>query len=428
MTNPILLSGWNMPYKLWLSEFIKPERLADFVYAVSVFLLCLFVSILFYKLGKWGTYKLTNLLIKKKNSKIAASLKTNKFFSYLCYYLPLLVFRHNFDLLSDSEKLTKTLASIYQIVAILLVVLIADSILNTIVDINRRKEARRSKPIRGLVQFVQIILYFFCLIFCIAILIDKSPLALLAGLGAASALIMLIFKDSITGLVAGAQLSFNHMLQIGDWITLPGYDVDGEIVDITLTSVKIQNWDKSVSTVPTYNLVVSDSVKNWRYMKESGVRRISRAIIIDVNTVQFCTPEMLARYRTINGVDEALKTIAAANDNPTKAARTSEQSGITNLGVFRAYIYRYLEHKSGVRKDLDLVVKQKEMSVNGLPLEIYCFANTAHTKPFEAIQSDIFDHLIAIAPAFDLKLFQMVNSAAVPYFCFSTKQGGNPTK
>jgi miniconductance mechanosensitive channel len=416
MTNFVLLSGWNLPYKSWLSEFIKPEGLADFVYTISAFLLCLFASILFYKLGKRITYKLTTLLIKKKNSKIVGSLKANKFFSYLCYYLPLLVFRYNFDLLSDSEKLTKILGSIYQIVAMLLVVLIANSILNTIVDINRRKEAKRSKPIRGLVQFVQIILYFFCLIFCIAILIDKSPFALLAGLGAASALIMLIFKDSITGLVAGAQLSFNHMLQIGDWITLPGYDVDGEIVDITLTSVKVRNWDKSISTVPTYSLVVSDSVKNWRYMKESGVRRISRAILIDVGSVRFCTPEMLARYRTIDGVEKALKSsLEATNEATTKstgAPEASKQSGITNFGVFRAYIYRYLEHKSGIRADLEVVVKQKEQTASGLPLEITCFASATDTKPFEAIQSDIFDHLIAIAPTFDLKLFQMANSVA----------------
>ncbi|MDR2815028.1 MAG: mechanosensitive ion channel family protein [Prevotellaceae bacterium] len=411
MKNPALLSGWNTPYKLWLSEFIQPEGWVNFAYVVSALLLCLFASILFYKLGKWISYKLTSLLLtKKKNNKVVAALKANKFFSYLCYYLPLLVFKYNFGLLSDSENPIKILGSIYHIAAVLLFVLVANSILNTIVHINRHQEAKRSKPIRGLVQFVQIILYFLCLIFCIAIATGKSPLALLAGLGAASALIMLIFKDSITGLVAGAQLSFNHMLQIGDWISLPGYDVDGEIVDITLTSVKVRNWDKSVSTVPTYNLVVNDSVKNWRYMKESGVRRISRAITIDVNSIRFCTPEMLARYGAISGVGEALKSAEAANDAPAKSAKTAEPDGITNLGVFRAYIYRYLGQKSGIRADLDVIVKHREPSASGLPLEITCFASVTDTKPFEAIQSDIFDHLIAIAPAFDLKLFQLANS------------------
>lgn len=407
MINLTLLSGWNAPYKLWLSDFIQSESQADAAYVASAFLLCLLASILLYRVGKWVTYKLSSLLIKKKNSKIVASLKANRFFSYLCYYFPLLVFRYNFDLLPRSERLSKILGSIYHIAGVLLLVLLVNAILNTIVDLNRRKEAKRSKPIRGLVQFGQIILYFFGLIFCVAIVMDKSPLALLAGLGAASALVMLIFKDSITGLVAGAQLSFNHMLQIGDWISLPTYDVDGEIVDITLTSVKVRNWDKSVSTVPTYSLVVSDSVKNWRHMKEAGVRRISRPIIIDVNTIGFCTPEMLARYRSIPNVDDALKAFEAVNDSPTKASGALPQDGITNLGVFRAYIYRYLSRKRGVRADLDVVVKQRELSVNGLPLEIYCFANTTDTKPFEAIQSDIFEHLIAIAPAFDLKVFQL---------------------
>ncbi|MDR0565799.1 MAG: mechanosensitive ion channel family protein [Prevotellaceae bacterium] len=407
MSHPSPLSGWNMPYKLWLSEFIQPESRADFAYVASAFLLCLLASMLCYKLGKWAIYKLASLLIKKQNSKVVASLKSKKFFSYLCYYFPLLVFKYNFSLIFTSEQSAKVAGSIYRIAAVLLLALVVNAILNTIVDLNRRQEARRSKPIRGLVQFAQIILYFFCLIFCIAIAIDKSPFALLAGLGAASALIMLIFKDSITGLVAGAQLSFNHMLQIGDWISLPSYDVDGEIVDITLTSVKVCNWDKSVSTVPTYSLVVSDSVKNWRYMKEAGIRRISRAILIDARTVRFCTPEMLAQYRTLSGADEAPKPAKPGSHLPTEGAETPNFAAITNLGAFRAYIYRYLEHKSGIRADLDVVVKQKEMSASGLPLEITCFAGATDTKPFETIQSDVFDHLIAIAPAFDLKLFQM---------------------
>ncbi|MDR1342005.1 MAG: mechanosensitive ion channel family protein [Prevotellaceae bacterium] len=420
MSNSIPLSGWNVLYKSWLSELIRPESRADFVYTVSVFLLCLLVSILFYKLGKWFIYKLTSLLIKKKNVKIVAILKANKFFSYLSYYLPLLVFKYNFDLLWESEKLPKMLGNVYQVAAVLLIVLIINAALNSIVDFNQRKQSNRSKPIRGLVQFVQIILYFLAAVFCIAILSEKSPYTLLAGLGAMSALIMLIFKDSITGLVAGAQLSFNHMLQIGDWISLPGYDVDGEIADITLTSVKVRNWDKSISTVPTYKLVVSDSVKNWRHMQESGIRRISRAIVIDVGSVLFCTPEMLARYRAVDGAEKALKDIDAADE--AEAAKNAKKTdapkqngitnGVTNLGVFRAYIYRYLEYKSGIRADLSLVVRHKDPSVSGLPLEITCFASTTDTKRYEAIQSDIFEHLIAIAPAFDLKLLQIAGSLA----------------
>ncbi|MDR0687281.1 MAG: mechanosensitive ion channel family protein, partial [Prevotellaceae bacterium] len=394
----LTLIGWNALYKSWLSVLIQPEGYANVVYVASTFLLCLLASILLYKLGKWLTYKLTNLLIKKKDSKVAASLKANKFFSYLCYYLPLLVFSYNFDLPWDSgELLPKILESTYQIVAALLIVLIINSVLNVIVELN----LSRSKPIRGLVQFVQIILYFFAAIFCVAILSGKSPLALLAGLGAASALIMLIFKDSITGLVAGAQLSFNHMLQIGDWISLPSYDVDGEIVDITLTSVKVRNWDRSISTVPTYSLVVSDSVKNWRHMQESGVRRISRAIIVDATSIRFCTPEMLAQYRAIDGVESALKSAKATAKNGDAPA----QGAITNMGVFRAYIYRYLRHKSGIRPDLSQVVCLRSPSASGLPLEVTCFANVTDTKRYEAIQSEIVEHLIAAAPLFDLKLF-----------------------
>jgi miniconductance mechanosensitive channel len=404
MPNLTPLSGWNALYKSWLSGLIRPESSADVVYVVSVLWLCLLAAILSYMLGKWLTYTLIGMLTKKRSSRIIAALKSSKFFSYLCYYFPLLVFSYNFDLPWDSgELLPKILESAYQIVAALLLVLIINSVLNAIVELNQRKYFSRSKPIRGLVQFVQIILYFFAAIFCIAILSGKSPLALLAGLGAASALIMLIFKDSITGLVAGAQLSFNHMLQIGDWISLPGYDVDGEIADITLTSVKVRNWDRSISTVPTYKLLVSDSVKNWRHMQESGMRRISRAIIIDAASIRFCAPEAMARYCAVDGAESAPQS----DEAPT-------QSGITNLGAFRAYIYRYLERKSGVRTDLSLVVRHKEPSASGLPLEVTCFANTTDTKQYEAIQAEIVEHLIASAPLFDLKLLQVAVGAAKP--------------
>jgi miniconductance mechanosensitive channel len=410
MSQTIPLSGWNALYKAWLSKFIQPESHADFVYVVSVFLLCLFVSILFYKFGKWLIYKITSSLIakKRKNSQIVAILKSKRFFSYLCYYLPLLVFKYNFDLMWDSGEFPNVLGKIYKIVAVVLVVLIINAVLNSIVELNQRQQTNRSKPIRGLVQFIQIILYFLAVIFCIAILAEKSPFTLLAGLGAMSALIMLIFKDSITGLVAGTQLSFNHMLQIGDWISLPRYDVDGEIVDITLTSVKVRNWDKTVSTVPTYNLVVSDSVKNWRHMQDAGVRRISRGIVIDVGSVQFCTPEMLERYRAIDNAEKERKNA----DTPDGKADAAQQDQPTNLGAFRAYIYRYLERKSEIRGDMTVVVYYKAASANGLPLEITCFANVTDTRRYETIQADIFEHLIAIAPLFDLKLFQLANSLA----------------
>ncbi len=404
------LSHFHSLYRAWLNEFVASANVANVIYAISILLICLVVSVLFYKVGKWLIFRGTELFIQRRNSRTILALKRNRFFSYLSYYLPLLVFKFNFDaLFMNFSKLPVVLTKLYEIIAIVLLVLIINSILNTIVDLN--KTSKHSKPIRGLLQFLQIVIYFIAGIFCISILIDKSPTALVAGLGAASAIIMLIFKDSITSLVAGVQLSFNHMLRIGDWVSLPKYNVDGEIYDITLTSVKIRNWDKSVSMVPTYNLIANDSVTNWRYMKDFGARRISRSIIVDIHTVQFCTPEMLERYRQIEGVNEALRRVKMLDDVPTSGAIINTQS-LTNIGVMRAYALYYLENKKEIRKDLDIMVRQRGHLLNGLPLEVYCFTNTTETKVYENIQSDIFDHLIAVAPLFDLKLFQSAVATA----------------
>ncbi len=409
MANSASLTHWHGLYKTWLGEVISSPGAANVVYAASVLLLCLAVSVLFYKLGKWLIFHATELLIKKRNSRIVMALQRSRFFSYLSYYLPLLVFKLNFDAIFVNQgALANVLTKVYELAAIILLALILNSVLNSIMLLN--KTSGHSKPIRGLLQFLQIIIYFIAAIVCLAVVMEKSPTALVAGLGAASAVVMLIFKDSITSLVAGVQLSFNHMLRIGDWVSLPKYDVDGEIYDITLTSVKVRNWDKSVSMVPTYNLLMSDSVKNWRYMKDFGARRISRALIIDIHSVQFCTPEMLERYRKIDGVSKALERVKVL-DGVSTATAEDNAKGLTNIGVLRAYTLHYLEQKPEIRKDLDLMVRQRGNLVNGLPLEIYCFANTTNTVAYENIQSDIFDHLIAVAPHFDLKLFQSAVAA-----------------
>jgi miniconductance mechanosensitive channel len=405
MQNSVPLATLYNLFKSWLAEVFSSPGMVNMVYGIAVFLICLAVSILFYRLGKYLIFKGIELIIKKRDSRVVVALKHNKFFSYLSYYLPLLVFKYNFGaVFIEQAALPKILGKAYEILAIILFVLIINSTLNTIVYLN--KSSKHSKPIRGLIQFIQIIIYFFTVIIFIAVLLDKSPTTLMAGLGAASAIIMLIFKDGITSLVAGVQLSFNHMIQIGDWVSLPKYDVDGEIYDITLTSVKIRNWDKSVSTVPTYNLVVSDSVRNWRYMKEFGARRISRAIIVDVHSVRLCTPEMFEKYRKVKGVEQALVKMKKLDDTSTQNLAKIDTRGLTNLGIFRAYVVHYLSQKEDIRKDLDIIVKQRGHLVAGLPIEVYCFANTTDTVVYENIQSDIFDHLLAIVSHFDLKLFQ----------------------
>ncbi|MNJ40449.1 Miniconductance mechanosensitive channel YbdG [compost metagenome] len=247
-------------------------------------------------------------------------------------------------------------------------------------------------------------------ILVISNLIGQSPVILLSGIGALSAVTMLVFKDSILGLVAGIQLTSNDMLRVGDWIEMPKYEADGSITDISLNTVKIQNWDKTITTIPTYAMI-SDSFKNWRGMQISGGRRIKRSIYIDTSSISFCTPEMIQEFKKIHYLKDYITAKEQEIDEYNvrhEIDRTSLVNGraLTNIGVFRAYIQRYLENHPGVHKDMTLMVRQLAPQETGLPIEIYVFANSTEWAIYEGIQSDIFDHILAIAPSFELRLFQ----------------------
>ncbi len=404
----ITLASWHVVYMDWLESLNQNQQTVIIIYNVSIILATITLAFLSYKLGKWLLYKIAKRLGEKHENKIIQSLHHNKLFSYLSYYFPLLIIRYNLGIIiARHAKNYVFLEKIYGILAVILFVLILNSILNSVIELNQYKKENRSKPIKGLVQFLQIIIYFFSAVVCVSILLSSSPMKLIAGLGAASAVLMLIFKDSISGLVGGVQLSLNKTVEIGDWVSLPKYEADGEVIDITLTSLRIRNWDNSISTVPSYNLIVSDSIKNWKGMKKAGARRISRFINIDMSSVCFCTPEMIDSFMKIEGVKEALNRVTKMEEGFVIGKDFSQkENGLTNLGVFRAYIYSYLEKKNEIRKDMDLMVRQKQPVLNGLPFEIYCFANTTVTKEYETIQADIFDHVLAVLPYFGLRIYQ----------------------
>jgi miniconductance mechanosensitive channel len=247
-------------------------------------------------------------------------------------------------------------------------------------------------------------------ILVISNLMGQSPVILLSGIGALSAVVMLVFKDSILGLVAGIQLTSNDMLRVGDWIEMPKYDADGSITDISLNTVKIQNWDKTITTIPTYAMI-SDSFKNWRGMQNSGGRRIKRSIYIDTNSISFCTPEMIEQFEKIQYLENYILTKQKEiNDYNVryKIDRSSLVNGraLTNIGVFRAYIQAYLEKHPGIHKEMTLMVRQLAPQETGLPIEIYAFTNKTEWAVYEGIQADIFDHILAIAPSFGLRIFQ----------------------
>ncbi len=317
-----------------------------------------------------------------------------KVFRYIVYILPGIVLYYLLPYLEAIEgetmlTITTRLCEVYIIGCVLFAI---NSFLLTMLNLYNAKGKRRSRPIKGLVQVFQVLLFFVGGILIVSILINKSPTALFAGLGASAAVLMLIFKDTILGFVAGVQLSANDMLRIGDWIQLSDGSADGIVKEITLNTVKIQNWDNTISTIPPYTLVTT-TFKNWRGMQESDGRRVNKTIKLDVNTLKFCSNEMIARIR---------KEIPLMND-----IGSMDNTVPTNIQLYRIYIERYLCSHPIVNKNLDLIISQKEPTQYGVPVEVYFFLSDKVWKEFEQIQSDIFDHLLVMVKEFDLKLYQL---------------------
>ena len=278
----------------------------------------------------------------------------------------------------------------------------------------QRPDAHR-RPIKGYVQVVKIVIYIIATILVIATLMDRSPVILLSGIGAMAAVLMLIFQDTLLSLVASVQISSNDIIRVGDWIEVPQLNADGFVIDIALHTVKVQNWDKTITTIPTKRFI-TDSFKNWRGMFESGGRRIKRSIFIDQNSVHFLTPEELEHLQQFNLLDDYLKKKQEELDEWNRALgekgrKPLNTRRITNIGTFRAYVEQYLKNHPHVHQEMLMVVRQQNLSAEGIPLEIWCFTNTTVFVQYEAIQSDIFDHLLAIMPEFGLRVFQSPSGA-----------------
>ena len=269
-------------------------------------------------------------------------------------------------------------------------------------------ERARSRPIKGYLQVAKIVLFVLAVVLIIAVLVDKSPLLLLSGFGAMTAVLMLVFKDTILSLVASVQIQSNDMVRVGDWIEMPKYGADGDVIDVALHTVKVQNWDKTVTTIPTHTLI-ADSFKNWRGMSESGGRRIKRALPIDQGTVRYLSNEEredLARFVLLQPYLEKKASELAEWNAQRQGKAPVNLRRLTNLGTFRAYARAYLQAHKGIRDDMTLLVRQLDPGPQGLPIEIYCFTATTAWNDYEDIQSDIFDHLLAILPEFGLRAFQ----------------------
>lgn len=276
---------------------------------------------------------------------------------------------------------------IYLVITTLMLV---NSFLNSLYEISNEHETLRNRPLKGIYQMINLVAIGIGIILIISILIDQNAATILAGLGASAAVLMLIFKDSILGLVAGVQLSANDMLRPGDWITMPKYGADGDVLEVSLTTVKVRNFDKTITTIPPYALV-SDSFQNWRGMRETGGRRIKRSIFIDMTTVHFCSEKEKIMFASRGWIDEA---------------QAKPETQVVNLYVFRNYLQNYLREHPRTHKELMIMVRQMQPTSEGLPLEIYCFSNTTVWLEYEQIQGEIFDHILAVIPEFGLRIFQ----------------------
>lgn len=268
----------------------------------------------------------------------------------------------------------------------------------------------KDKPLDSYMQLIRLIVYIIVGIYVISILLDKSPYGIFSAMGAMSVVLMLVFKDTILGFVGSIQIAANDMVKVGDWVEFPKYGADGDVLEIKLQTIKVQNWDKTVTTIPTYAFV-SEAFKNWRGMEESGGRRIKRPIMIDMNTIKFCSPSDLEKYKKIHYIKNYIegKEVEVADHNSKNNIDLSHQVNgrrITNLGTFRAYVVNYLKNHPSISKDMTFLVRQLAPTEKGIPLEIYVFSTEQRWALYEDIQSDIFDHVLSILNEFDLSVFQ----------------------
>ncbi|TDJ01551.1 MAG: mechanosensitive ion channel [Candidatus Dadabacteria bacterium] len=397
--------------EVWFSaELGLQQKVGPIVMDLIILAVLLVLAFIANYVAKRFILKLVEHFASKSSTKWDDVLVKRKFFRRLSHFAPALVIYLMSSVFFENDTailVTRRIAAIYMLFVAIITI---DAFLSSVVDIYHSYDTSRKVPVRIIVQVAKILLYAVVGIVILSTVIGKSPAFFIGGLGAMAAVLMLIFKDSILGLTAGIQLSANKMVRVGDWIEMPKYGADGDIIDISLTTVKVQNWDKTIITIPTFALV-SEGVKNWRGMSESGGRRIKRSIYIDMTSVKFCTEEMTEKFSKIKYLSDYIRNKGKelSEFNSQKNIDDSvlvNGRRMTNIGTFRAYLVSYLKDHPKINKNLTFLVRQLDPGPNGLPIEIYVFSNDQVWANYEAIQADIFDHILAVIPEFELKVFQ----------------------
>ncbi len=398
-----------------LTDFLARFTVFDgFVAPLAIVIACLLVATLAYLANVVAKHFIVGFLtraLERTRSGRDDILVRRKVFERMSQLAPAIVIYAFAPVVFAAAPLLGQFVTVLSLIYMIAVgVLFGDALINAGLEIYGTYEISKEFPIKSFAQVAKLILYFLGFITTLSLILGQSPLSFIAGLGALTAVLMLVFKDPILGFVAGIQLSANRMLAVGDWIEMPKYSVDGDVMEIALTTVKIRNFDKTITTIPTYSLI-TDSFKNWRGMQEAGGRRIKRSISVDIASIRFCDEEMLQRFSKIqyiaDYIDAKNTEIATYNQSVGVSDETLVNGRrLTNVGTFRAYIEAYLRNHPKISKSLTFLVRQLPPSETGLPIEIYVFSLDTNWIRYEGIQADIFDHIIAAAPEFDLRLFQ----------------------
>jgi miniconductance mechanosensitive channel len=398
-----------------ITDFLVNNGISDSIanligLAVTIALL-LILAIISYWITKHYLVKLLEIVFKRSKNTWDDALVQHGFVKRLSYMMPIIVVYMSIDLLMPSQAFAPELFKRFSMVFFVMAgVWILDSVLLAVREIYSSSQIASRRPIRGYTDAIKIIAYVMAGIFIISILTDKSPWGILSIMGGFTVVLMLIFKDTILGFVASIQLSGHDMVRVGDWIEMPKYGADGDVIDVTIHTVKVRNWDKTITTIPTYGLV-TDAFKNWRGMSESGGRRIKRSLNIDMSSIKFCTDEMLESFEKFALLKEYLQhkkeEISAYNaEHEVDGSQLINGRHQTNIGVFRAYVVAYLKNHPKIHQTMTFLVRHLEPTPYGLPVQIYVFSNDQAWANYEAIQADIFDHLLAALPEFDLRVFQ----------------------
>lgn len=385
---------------------LEPEQahVANIIFGIFFILLLAFLSDL-----------ITRKVIVMVIARLVAKTKTiwddilleKRVFNRLSHLAPALVLWHSVGFVLEefnktAMKISQKALTIYMIIVILLAI---NAFLKGLNEIYHTLPASQGRSIKGYIQLAQIIFFSLAVILVISTLSGTDPRVLLTGLGAAAAVLMLVFKDTILGLVAGVQLSGNDMLRIGDWITMPKYGADGNVMEITLNTVKVRNFDKTITTIPTYAMV-SDSFINWRGTDEVGSRRFKKYLNINMKTVKFCDEALLKKLEGVRSVRDFAAKVAHSGSRKEDLPVMLHEHGITNLTLFRKYIVGMLKAHTGINHKLPMMVRQLQPNENGIPVEIIAFCKGTDSVAYEELQSDLFDHLLAVVPEFDLQIFQ----------------------